>query len=518
MSRSRQFVVNGVAALMSSTGAGLVGLLVTPVFLAKLGLVEYGVWALANGIVAYAGLAELGLGSTFVKSLAEYAARKEEHRVRQVMTFGTLFYFGMTALLTPIIVVCAPAIVGIFKLPPSAIPGAESAAVLVFLYALLSRALGMPSFLLTSLGYLRLASVIAFVSQMVFYAVSLILLLRGYGIMGPIAALFARLAMATVCSLVIATHKIGYVYGNPFALERGVVRHLFGMSSWIQLTDVCTAINFEADRVIIGAFVAVADVSYYDIANRLARTLRSAPLSFINAFLPAVSALDAVGDGPSFGTLYVEASRYFMLATAVLLGFLAAASSPIVNAWVGGAMNPAVGVIVLLCITYVVSNLTVVGSTMMRAIGKPRYETQYSAINASVNLVGSLIFVHPFGYYGVVLGTLSGAFAGLVFFQWILHSRFSLPSGASLHAWFWKILAGTGGPAALLWFAFWSARPVFAGHRLLELFEITLGGIVYLALCGAVLSALRFFHEADRHRLMSILPRGVANRLVARAH
>jgi O-antigen/teichoic acid export membrane protein len=269
--------------------------------------------------------------------------------------------------------------------------------------------------------------------------------------------------------------------------------------------------------VIIGAFIAVSDIAYYDIANRLARTLRSVPLSFINAFLPAVSALDAAGDGPPFGTLYVEASRYFMLATAGLLGFLAAASAPIIDAWVGASMSPAVNVLLLLCVTYVVSNLTVVGSTMMRAVGKPRYETQYSVINAGVNVIASLILVRPFSYYGVVLGTLCGAVAGLVFSQWILHRHFGLSHNVSLHAWFWKIVAASGSAAALVWLAFRAASPVLLGHRFIELGAIALGGVAYLLLFGAILLAVRFFGDADVHRLRAVLPRRFARHLVARA-
>jgi O-antigen/teichoic acid export membrane protein len=213
----------------------------------------------------------------------------------------------------------------------------------------------------------------------------------------------------------------------------------------------------------------------------------------------------------------VEASRYFMLATAVLLGYLAAAASPIISVWLGASMSPAVSIMLLLCVTYVISNMTVVGSTMVRAIGRPRFETEYSVINASVNVVASLILVHPYSYFGVVLGTLCGAVAGLVYFQWMLHRVYAIPVGPGLISWFWKIAVATLAGGAVVWAALHFADPFFAGHRLVGLIAIGLAGIAYLAIVGGMLIALRFFGDGDLARLRAILPRQLAGRFMPRA-
>lgn len=514
LSRTRALIFNGIAALMSSTGAAVLGVLITPFFIWKLGLEGYGIWALANGLVAYAFLSDLGLGSTFIKSLAEYHALDEERRVRQVMTFGALFYIGLALVLVPIVAIAMPSLIGFLKLKPAAHQIASNVFVLVFAYTILSRALGMPGWLLTSLGFLRVSSRIQFVTQLIFYSCSVLFLIRGYGLYGMVAAIYLRLFGSALWTFFSARTHLRKIFISPLSLEPPVLRRLFVLGGWIQLTDFCTALNFESDRIIIGWLVNVSSISYYDVANKLARTLRSAPLSFINAFLPAVSALEAREGRSRFNELYVRASRYFMLATLLLLGFLFAAAHPIIRTWLGPGFDPAASIIGLFCLAYIANNLTIVGATMVRAIGEPKLETFYSILTIVVKIIASIVLGKIMGMYGVVLGTLIGSLVGLVYFVWLFHRTYALPIWAGFGDWFSRMCLAFAASTTVTWLALNTLGNSFFAHRVLGLFTLAIAGLFYVLLSGVLLVLVRFFKDSDASLLGAVLPPRIVRRFV----
>src|SRR5690348_9754558 len=148
-------------------------LFLTPLVIRSIGVTEYGLWAVVGSAFSYVSLLDGGVGSGFVKFLAEHIERGEHDRIRQVMTFGLLFYFGFGLVLVPGIYLLAPHIVTYLKVDPGYYPVARVLLVLVVCYIVVANAFGVFGAFIIGMQRTDIAGLIDTGYQLI-YAVSLI--------------------------------------------------------------------------------------------------------------------------------------------------------------------------------------------------------------------------------------------------------------------------------------------------------------------------------------------------------
>jgi|GEM_PF-1046107 len=505
--RTWRLFLNTLAGVGGQLGASLIGLVAVPLLVRLLGLEAYGLWALLSGLSIFVNVADLGLGSAFIKYTAEYAAIGRRDRVRQVVTFGVLFYLVLGAILVPIAALFAHQAMAWMHLSVALAGVAPLLLVFTIAYAAASSAVLMPQTLLVGIGYLRATSGIAVAGQVVFYAAALAFIAAGDGILSMVWASVVRLALMGLASLSVALVVYGNPFGSPLRLDRALVGQLLRFGGWIQINSIANSINWETDRIIIGALVGAPSIAIYELANKAARATRGFALNIVNPLLPEVSAKTAAEGDRGFASLYIEASKHFMLATVALLGFLMAAAGPAVQLWLGDGYREVASIVGLLAATYLVMNTTIIGATMLRAVGRPRLEASYSVATAIVNVAATILLARRYGLFGVVLGTLVGAIIGGVYFLAVFHRANGIGFRTGLLGWGAKLMAAAAAAAALAAFAVHAIPPHLFEQRLVGAAVLVGIGIVYLAILAALLGALRFFEPHEWKRVRRLLAR-----------
>jgi O-antigen/teichoic acid export membrane protein len=98
------------------------------------------------------------------------------------------------------------------------------------------------------------------------------------------------------------------------------------------------------------------------------------------------------------------------------------------QAWVGPGYERAVLFLQALAIGHFVHTLTSAGTTIVRAIGKPEYETRYTVILLIGDALVGLLLIGVFGYSGAVVATPAVLVVSSLYFYAIFHRLF----GASM--------------------------------------------------------------------------------------
>src|SRR6202022_2718083 len=97
---------------------------------------------------------------------------------------------------------------------------------------------------------------------------------------------------------------------SPFRLRWNSMGEIFSFGVWSQISNVTAVINLEADKAIISRAIGVANVTPYQVANRLALLNRALPLQIISSMLPDVTARVSRGLSPGeVAELYKQSSR-----------------------------------------------------------------------------------------------------------------------------------------------------------------------------------------------------------------
>jgi O-antigen/teichoic acid export membrane protein len=491
-----------VAGTLSSLINRLVGLslafFVLPLVINAAGAEEYGLWAVMGATVTYFGLLDCGIGSGFIKYLAEFLEFRHHATVRQVMAFGLLFYLGLGVVLLPLAIVGGPHIVAWLQVNGRYEVLASHLLLLAVAYFLLQNALGILNAFIVAMQRTDVAAWIDTIGQIVYAASVVILLHLQYKVLAIPYALFAALLGVTVIRLVLVCRLFGWPFGNPLRLDGHLVKRLFGFGLWTQISMLTAVINLETDRIILGAFVSLTSVTYYELGNRLAQLSRNLPLTLLGPILPAASAIDGRKDDRQLNRIYIRATRYLALATGAIAGLLVAAGPQIVRVWMGREYPWVTAIMAALLLTYAVNNLTGVGTTVVRAVGLPHVETYYAVLAAVVNVVATIVLTPLFGLMGVIAGTLIGSVVGSVYFLWLFHKLRGLGWTEVMGEWLWRLVAGVAIVGAGIWlFCNHVLAPWWFTARPRGMAALIVIGLTYAGVLWAALRALRFWDDDD---------------------
>lgn len=516
MNRTRQVFLNTLVTVATRVGVLLVGFVLTPYTVSTLGQEVFGLWAVLTAVVAYFGLLDLGLGSTFVRYIAEYAARRDIDNVRQVVTFGGLFYIALGLILAPPVFWLAPWLIGFLKLSPELVDTAVNIFLLIYCYFFLFNAASTFGSLLTGLEQMRITSYVVFGSQLTYGLAVFLLLYYGYGIYGMIAAIFAQLLVYSIATYALSRRLFGPVFFNPFHFKLSTIKQLFSFGGWMQVTNASSTINMETDRLIIANFVNVASVTSYEIGNKLSLLTRVLPLVLLGAMLPAAAAIQGEGEGRKLDAVYVQISRYLALSTFLIAGLVVGAARPIVQLWMGREYPEVPVIITLLVFAYVINNLTGVGTTLLRAVNQPRYESYYSIGGAALNLLATLMLAPRFGLLGILVGTVIGSTLGSIYFLWLFHRVREISWWSSMGSWLWKLIVVTITTGGSLWLVIYSLPNTIFTSKLLGLIILGMLGLLYFVSFIFLLRFVHFLEPEDLTLLEQVLPAGFASLLKSR--
>ncbi|MBW4697673.1 MAG: oligosaccharide flippase family protein [Aphanocapsa lilacina HA4352-LM1] len=504
MDRTRRVLLNAVATLGARLGALLIGLALAPYAIGILGSEAYGLWAVLSSAVAYIALLDLGLGTACIQAVATYTARGELARVRQVITAGVLFFVLAGLVLSPLAVACAPVLMGWLKLSPALVMEGSRLFVLVYVCAFAASVASVLAALLAGLEKMRIGALLQVASQ-VGGATSAALLLPRFGLWAMAFGLCMYLALYLV-GLYLSTRRLfGPVFTNPLRLEKAVLKPLLGFGGWMQVNNTAAIVNLEADRLLIAGFVNVASVTAYEVANKMALLARALPLTLLSALLPSAAAV-AASDPDRLDQIYVRTSRFLALATFALGGFIAGAAAPLARVWIGRDFAWVPAMTALLVVSYAVNNLTGPGTTLLRALGRPRYESYYALTGAALNVGITLALAPRFGLAGILGGTALGSLIGSLLFLWLYHCDRKLGWWIALGSWLWRVVLPTGVSAATLAVVVTWLPGVWFAERLGGMAVLAALLTVYVGILLALLRLVRFFEPGDLDLVRGLVP------------
>ena len=117
---------NIIRNVTSGFGGTVVVLLVNfalmPFIISSIGQIGFGIWVLANSLVGYMGLFDVGLQPMLIKKSSEYLAADDHDGLSSTVNTTLLIYVVIGLITGMIFLILAPYLPQIFKIPP---PGAS---------------------------------------------------------------------------------------------------------------------------------------------------------------------------------------------------------------------------------------------------------------------------------------------------------------------------------------------------------------------------------------------------------
>ncbi len=414
---------------LAVTGALVVGyvfsFILAPIMLARLGLAQFGVWAVTGAFATYAGLMDLGVTRALSRFVALYDARGDRRAIEECFGLG-LLVVGLVGLVAALAAAAAaPFVAGLLGdvLTPSEMRVVLLAvAVLFTCNATRSVMQSVPD------GMQRMippnVAEIAGLSLNFAFSVTALALSRDlvvYAVANAAAAL-----LALVPNFVAVRHVWRPV--RPRRPSRRLAREVVGFSLKIQLSWIGALLNNQTDKIIIAVFIDVRTAGAFEIANRAVLALSSLSNMSVAAIVPAATQ-QIVRDGleviPAFYRRYTTRSLGVALG---LVGFAVMTAPALFVAWLGTVPANTTEVFVALALANAVSLSTGVASSVALGAGDAGLIAKVSVLGVALNLVFTLALAPIFGLWGVIAGTMISIVGWCAVFLVQFHRMHRIPA------------------------------------------------------------------------------------------
>lgn len=412
MNETRRLFGNTAAQSAPVVTAFVFSFVLAPIMLSRLGLAQFGVWAVTGALAQYARLLDLGITNSLSRFVALYEANGDRRAIEETIAIGLLAATAVGATVLAAAALAAPLVsdvLGVLDAGEMRVVLLSSAGIAVanLFAAVLSavpvglRRMGPPNVALTA------GNTVNFVASVV--ALALSTELTTYALAN---------AGAAIVGLLLTAVSLVYVWSTPFVGRPSLARAReivsFGVKS--QTVTLAQLVNVQTDKLIIAAMLGPRTAGAYEIGNRIVQGVVSLGLLTLSALIPTATA-DLVKRGKRVIAEYF--GRYTVRSLAIALPMFGAVcvSAPyLLVAWLGEIPPDSVQIIVLLSFSFAVSMATGVAMTLTMSDGRPGLVAQTAILVVSLNVAGTLVAAPLFGLWGVLLATVAAEIlASLVF-------------------------------------------------------------------------------------------------------
>jgi O-antigen/teichoic acid export membrane protein len=505
-SAGRQLIGNAVAQMLSKFGTALIGLVLTPFIVGRVGLVEFGLWALVLNMITYVSLTDPGIATMVLRYAAKYKASGEMDNVRRILVLGMLFYLILGVLLSPLGLLLLPILSRHLRLPRADIHLATTVLILGYCYYFASSTIEVLNFVLIGLGDLWLVALIDFSARVMYALVVVALLLSGGNVLSLILATYIQLAGGAIATFWIYRRRHGTAFGNPFRLTRGSIKEMVQFGGWVQLATVADLATTETDPLVIGVAFSVANVGVYTFADTVASQIQFLPLSLLSPITAAATTAFEQGRSDEVRRLSVDGTRLLNLLGLGVGGLVAGLGPTIFRAWLGRTYPNQEMFLFFLVGIYALQNLTSVGFSIATAIGRPDLVAKNLLFGTASNIIGTVAFALLFGLPGVLAGSLLGTAMRTAFFERRFYELMDLRIWEDLFSWLLRLASAVtvaGVSVRLISLCFPSGWGRGRGGAITELVSLSLlyGLILILAL-----RLTRFLRPSEVRMFSEYLP------------
>ncbi len=462
----------------------LLGIVVVPYMVHRLGAELYGLITIVAALGGFAGLLNLGMGRALSKHVSALRWRGDLQGIRAL--FQTALAVSLLAGATGCLL-----LIGFRGSLSAALFHGDTSTDRYVAFAVFMTGFGV---LLSMLTESLSALPIAFQRFDIYNRINvLVSTLRNLGAVLVLALglYFKGILLVYVFSSLVGVlcyvHYARQLVTNLSLRPRfvwGDFKKLFSFSASVLVAGVSALAVHRLDRLLVAYFLPIAAVAFYVIPYSLAEKTSLGVGNITSVIFPTASELSSMKAHDKLRELYLRATKMVLLAGIPVTVILLAVPGPVLRHWVGPEFAlRGTRTLQLLAGGFFFNILAYVPFVVAQGIGRPGISAKYSLFNGIANIILFLLLIPRLGIVGAGAGFLISEGVVMPIFIWevnrILHiSWFAVVSQAYLR----PLACGFGMLSVLLLFRSY----VDSVMKLTLLSSLALGVFATLALLGAI--------------------------------
>jgi O-antigen/teichoic acid export membrane protein len=392
----------------ASYGVNLViGLLIGPLVVHRLGNVAYGVWALVGELIGYSFLLEFGVRYAVTRYVARHHALESPRDINRVLTTGFAFTLVSAALVLAAGGVVAYLLPRLFSIPSELVLDARLSLILVSVGIAVSLPGSLFHGCVTALSRYDLTAIRSAVPN-ILRALSLwYFLTHGYGLLTVAIISTIQTCLAYGLDFVMARQLLPGLGVRREYFHRPTLRSLVSFSVYAFVLSVSSRLIYMTDNVVVGFVLGPAAVTFYAVGGQLIGLLRDSLVNITALYAPLASQMDALKRDDSLRKLFLAGSRIGFLYILAGVTALTMVGPRFLGLWMGESFEPRSGpVVILLAIEAGCHALALTCGQVLYGMNRHKVGAWLWLCNGTANLALSTVMIRWWAAVGVAWGTL----------------------------------------------------------------------------------------------------------------
>ncbi|HEV2349353.1 MAG TPA: oligosaccharide flippase family protein [Terriglobia bacterium] len=387
----------------------VVGFLLAPFIVHRLGNTSYGIWALVIQLTGYMGVFDVGVRSALVRFVARFRAAGDQGSMNRLLSMTLTMYSGLATVTIAVGLALATLALPHMQIPLSMRWDSQVVLMLTAITLAAGFPLGLFQAVLSGLSRWDLTNAVNISTLLLRTALIVIFLLNGHGLiaLGIINLLTTLMGYGSCGILVFKLMPNTKI--SLFKWDQTFFRPVFAHSFYSFLIGIGNRINYGVDTIVIAAFLPVQAVTFYVIGFKLVQYLRDLVNASSVIIAPIVSGLEAQQRTDEIQAMLVQGCKFLLLASYPVIAGLLILGPDFIQVWMGNGYKETSGkVLMILACGQFVSFTEHIPAHILFGLSQHKINAWCTILEAVLNLGLSIALVQSFGIYGVALSTTIG--------------------------------------------------------------------------------------------------------------
>lgn len=402
----RGAILNYVTIILTN----VVGLLLTPFIIRKLGEAEFGLYTLIGAFVGYISVLDLGLNNTIVRFVAKYRAEKNRKDEETFLASTMIIYLFISIIIIIIGAICYINLENIFG--KSLTTDQLGSAKIMFIISVFNLAITLPGGAFTGIcsGYEEFVfpksvNIARYIMRSL--TIVAVLMLGGKAI--------SMVIVDTIMNIIIISVNAFYVFNKlkvRFKLhkfEKTLIKEIFGYSIWIFVFALVSQFQWKAGQMVLGVSVNTTVVAIFGVGVMLGTYYGAFSTAISSVFLPKATQMTVNNaTGEQLTDMMIKIGRLsFMVLVYILVAF-ALYGKQFVFLWVGESFYDSWVIALIIMLAYTLPLVQGFGNSILEAKNKLSFKAIIYLVFMIIGTVLGGFFAKKHGAIGMISGSVIG--------------------------------------------------------------------------------------------------------------
>lgn len=414
----------------------IVGLIYTPFMLRTLGQSEYGIYSLANSVIAYLTVLDLGFGNAIIRYTAKFRAEGKVREQQEMLGMFMVLYLGIGIIALIVGSLLAINVNGIFSQSMNSDELYKTRIVMWLLTFNLAFTFPMSVWgsIMTAYERFIFLRLIAIIRSVLNPIVIVVLLILGYKAIGMVVVTTIFNVVTLSINFYYCKKKLSIqlIYGRyNFLLLKEIVIY----SVWVFLNILTEKFYWSAGQLVLGATKGTKDVAIYSVAIHLKDMFYMFSTAISTVLLPKVTSMVAKGaSDKEMSDLFIKTGRIqYAIISLILVGFILI-GRPFVHLWAGEDYDNAFLIALMLFLVTSIPLIQNMGITILQARNQMKFRCLVIFFVSAISVLIGVPVSKQFGMIGYAMVT---AIAIVIAYTVILNVYYYKKIGIDIPL-FWK--------------------------------------------------------------------------------